>query len=1316
MGARRFASLGVTWMCLLAGVVLFWAASARATEVHVFAGSFGSAGSGPGEFDSPEGVAVNDTTHVVYVADTKNNRVQELSFSGGVWTVIGEFNGSAAPTGALSEPGQIAVDNSTDPLDPSAGDVYVVDQGHDVVDKLSPTGVYEGQITGTPSSAFEHESILGERMAGVAVDSAGVVWLVQDVEYYNNKEFKTAGFIDSFSDAATNQYLSAFQPEEGKLGQLNADDFAVDSEDNLYIGNLKFSSSGALLLDLFNPLFDGEAKGVAVDATANEAYLDKGGSIEAIGLDGAPIESSETEALAPSFGAGHLDNGVAIAVDASDNTVYVADSFGDNVVAFEGVSLPSVSMGAVTEREPRSLRLNGTVDPEGDPVTSCVFEYGTTSTYGQSVPCSPEAAKLGSGTAAESVSAQLTGLVPGTTYHYRLVAENAAHISSSTPDRELVAGPTLGGESVLDVAASSATLKASVDPNGADTHYYFEYGTTTSYGTDVPLSAPGMDLGSGEAEQAVSWHLQGLAPDTVYHYRVVVAQGEEVFEGPDNSFTTQTSGMSSTLPDGRTWELVSPPNKKGALIGPFRGRADQVQAADDGSGVTYISSGPHVGESVLGKTTSAQDLSTRVSGGWKTVDVTLPSTLPETGEGATELSLGNPKEYPLFSSNLSLALAEPAPFGTPLLSSEATTRTLYLRDTADGSFVPLVTPGNTPAGASIEEPSFESSPGIASEFQMSFLAGTPDLRHVVLKTPLALTPEANDEEDVEKSVANHTQWNLYEWGEGKLQLVNILPENEGVASGPYPSFPGVRLAGTKNAGAGSSQGGAQRSMSSNGRWIAWTWGEPSGGDSHVERYVGLYVRDMVREKTVRVGGANPLFQTMTSNGSEVFYLENGDLYVYDVETGTQTDLTGVHGASEASAGVQEAVSDVSEDGAYVYFVAKGVLANGAVAGEYNLYLLHDTGTSWTTTYIVTLSPKDEKSWFFNDDGGIEDGAPIVPNNVELSGVSSRVSPNGHFLAFMSSRSLTGYDNLDAASGASDEEVYLYDAQTGRLACASCNPTGARPVGVFDSGEAASGSLLSDPIESWGEGNGYSAHWLAGSIPGWDSLAGLGSTYQPRYLSDGGRLFFDSPDALVPQDTNGLEDVYEYESPADGETAGSDSCTTSSSTFSERSGGCVNLITSGTSSAESEFYDASENGDDVFFATTSKLVSEDYDKGYDVYDAHVCSVSVPCVSVPVPSPPCTSGDSCKAAPSPQPEIFGSAPSATFSGIGNVTNQPSAGVVKAKSLTDAQKLARALKSCRKERGKRRSACEARARKRYPLKRPHGTVKKSGKGGRR
>ena len=196
---------------------------------------------------------------------------------------------------------------------------------------------------------------------------------------------------------------------------------------------------------------------------------------------------------------------------------------------------------------------------------------------------------------------------------------------------------------------------------------------------------------------------------------------------------------------------------------------------------------------------------------------------------------------------------------------------------------------------------------------------------------------------------------------------------------------------------GSAHGSVQRDMSVDGRRIAWTWGEPYT-PQELGSYRGLYVRDMVEERTVRVGGASAVYQTMNASGSKIFYLENGDLYEYDWNSGMATDLTAAHGQGEANAGVQEIVSGVSEDGSYVYFVADGVLASGGVSGEDNLYLLHDGGSGWTTTYIATLSGQDRHSWFAQSNPL---SVPYLPD------VSSRVSPNGRFFAFMSERSLDG---------------------------------------------------------------------------------------------------------------------------------------------------------------------------------------------------------------------------------------------------------------------------------------------------------------------
>jgi hypothetical protein len=363
------------------------------------------------------------------------------------------------------------------------------------------------------------------------------------------------------------------------------------------------------------------------------------------------------------------------------------------------------------------------------------------------------------------------------------------------------------------------------------------------------------------------------------------------------------------------------------------------------------------------------------------------------------------------------------------------------------------------------------------------------------------------------------------------------------------------------------------------------------------------------------------------------------------------------------------VLGIDPDGNTVYFVSSAALAGKAVAGKDNLYIARLEGGKWASTFIATLSHEDQLDW-----------ASFEADHAEIDHMTSRVSPDGRYLAFMSERSLTGYNNHDAVSGELDQEVFLYDEQTGKLTCASCNPTGARPHGIpYEDG-------LEPPLVNHQQA--WRGNWIAASLPGWDQMDLSRAIHQTSYLSDEGRLFFNSSDALVPQDSNGLVDVYEYE------PGGAGSCT--------QSEGCVQLISSGTSREESVFLDASASGNDVFFLTSAQLTSQDDDTAYDVYDAHVCTAEVPCEQAPVVPSPCNSGESCKPAPTPQPSIFGAPPSATFTGAGNPAPLVATPQPKVRRLTRAQQLTKALKACHKDESKvKRSSCEKQARKTYGSK---------------
>ncbi|HXB66171.1 MAG TPA: hypothetical protein VNV42_14975 [Solirubrobacteraceae bacterium] len=145
-----------------------------------------------------------------------------------------------------------------------------------------------------------------------------------------------------------------------------------------------------------------------------------------------------------------------------------------------------------------------------------------------------------------------------------------ALLSGAAP-AALGAVPAIEEESVIEAAGTSVTLQATIDPEGAETTYRVEYGVTAAYGSTAP--EPEGQAGSGSAGVTVSVHIQGLSPSTLYHYRVVASSPGGVDEGVDGTFSTQPVGGTLALPDGRQWELVSPPNKHGAPLSRKAARA-----------------------------------------------------------------------------------------------------------------------------------------------------------------------------------------------------------------------------------------------------------------------------------------------------------------------------------------------------------------------------------------------------------------------------------------------------------------------------------------------------------------------------------------------------------------------------------------------------------------------------------------------------------------------------------------------------------------------------------------------------------------------
>jgi hypothetical protein len=535
---------------------------------------------------------------------------------------------------------------------------------------------------------------------------------------------------------------------------------------------------------------------------------------------------------------------------------------------------------------------------------------------------------------------------------------------------------------------------------------------------------------------------------------------------------------------------------------------------------------------------------------------------------------------------------------------------LYLRDSATGAYRPLA------LGEGSET---------VSEFTL--VAAADGDSRIFFESSRRLLAEAPPE--------NINHYNLYEWHEGQLSLIDLLPEAEG---GKAPG--GGAAAGP--------QGGAvdglltKGAVSEDGSRVFFT-------DAETGR---LYVREPQADPAVTIAvsqGPGPaMWRAATADGSQVIYSEgagaDANLYRFTVEGEKREALT------SGAAGVL-GVMGIGGDGAYVYFAAEGVLAPGALAGAGNLYLFHEGQISFiadegrgnlASKLGELLEPFESEAVWTAGHDDLPQGVPVGP----AEGLrSASVSADGATLMFTSPASLTGYDNAEHV------EIYVYSASNGRLTCVSCNPSG-RPA------SAETVLYLEEPI-------------------GPADSSAISPASEPRFLSeDGSRVFFDTEEALLPQDVNGQMNVYEWE------REGAGSCSAG------RGEGCLYLISSGTSTEPSLFAGASGDGNDVFFFTGQPLVGQDTDELVDLYDARVGG-GLAAQNPSAPVTPCQ-GEACRPAQTPPPAL-GVPVSQVFSGPGNLAAQPEAKPTvkpkqkaKKKRKTKKKKRSRADKRSKRGRG--------------------------------
>ena len=1148
---RRRISLALTALCPALAALALTTTPALGATSHVFTSTFGAANSTPANpypLVIPTGVAVDNSTgssaHDIYVTDPADHRVEKFDSSGNFILMFGkdvdqttggnvctaasgdtcQDGAAGSSAGEFTTPTFLAVDGSSGP---SSGDVYVGDTGDNFVSKFESSGnLITSWGAGGQQSGFNP-------LYGVAVDPSGNLFVLSESAFW----YEQSGI---------------FHSDFGYPRGTSPIGLAVDAEDHLYKADgspeiTKLTDTGA---GLGEPDTSGSTSGFTIDPSTNDLYAVESGSF----VDHFALNCGQGCSPLDSFGSGHLEEAEGIAIDATSDDAYVANSGGGDVAAFDGAG-PYVTTGSYSNLTQTTATVSGHVDPAGrGDVTECRFEYGATASYGGSVPCSPNPESnppLSNFTDPTDVTANISGLQAGTTYHYRLVASNSnGNGNGNDQTFGTVQPPSIDGLSSSDLTKTTAELHAKINPNGVDTTYHFEYGPTEAYGSSVPV--PAEDIGSSETVQSVTANLAGLESGVVYHFRVVATNAYGTATSADQTFNflppncpnaavrQQTGG--EFLPDCRAYELVSPENAGNVIFFP----ASSPSAPYATNPARFAFGGGLGGVEGTEPTNSIgidTYVATRTANGWVTHYIGIPgSQTLGTNDVVGDRSFD---KFIDFKSNEGFG-------GVPQPISKAP----YVWDFTDNFLerwpanVTSIPNGDSTIGA------FQPSPDFS---HLAFSSNNVDF------APGGSTVEGGSAYDYDTSSKVTKLISIAEDGSnivaGEGSFIEFPPINSTygfpVPQGP-DEYPGVSTDGS-------------HILMSTGAQCEQFYGCPQGPTKLYMRVNDAVTYDVSRGHEVTYVG-------MTEDGSKVFFTSSEqltpedqdtstDLYMWSEATNSLTLISkGNNGAGNTDAcdaswtsqcdvipviGAIKTDDSIAAESGDIYFYSPEQLdASKGLADNENLYVYR----GGEVHFVASMTP------------GIA-CAHAAEEETCANGPLSRiqVSPDGDHTAFVTASHLSSYDN------AGFQEMYTYEPSTEKIQCVSCIPNGDPPTGEVTA-----------------------------------SLDGL-------FMSNDGRTFFYTPDALVPQDTNHLHDVYEFVE------------------------GRPQLITTGTGFEDTQttpnqvraagLEGVSADGINVYFSTYETLVPQDHNGQFmKFYDARTDG-GFPYVP---PAPPCEAADECHGA--------------------------------------------------------------------------------------
>jgi NHL repeat len=1178
-------------------VVLLLGARSASAATEAFGPRFCLTGAAAGRCDYIRGVAASPVDGHLFIADRRNDRINEFtawgefveSWGWGVDDGSSELQTCTAATGCQAglegtgvgefiAPHGIAVDSS--------GDVYVTDPAAHRVQKFTPNGQFLLMFGGGVDQGPNHP---------------GNVCTAQYV---------AEGDICGAGTAGTgNGEFSGNWPFSSNM--------AIGPGDQVYVGDRgriqEFDSGGTFIRVLPDPdqvLRNGNAAedrsvgSLAVDPSSGNLYL--------------AYPNTSFEADRP--GVFRLDQGTGeliATIQVNAPTALATDESG-NVYVFDEkftTANPSLSHGS------RLLKF----DSSGSLIeTIAETANGSVNEIDESVGIATGSFCFGPGE---------NGLYIGARREFK-VPTDFVQAYGPTPDPEKCAPPqvppSLDAQFAAQVGTESAALKAKINP-----HYFTQGVGTTTYYVQWASAAciesegwtgacvqeqpvpPGTAIDSPPVNEDLTTEalvLEDLAPNTAYRYRfvtegsgkpgepIVGVGGEPGVEGADAGFTTLPlpsgptqacpneafrTGPGAGLRDCRAYELVSPLGKAGGDAQPrlnipaFDARMDE--AALDGNSITFSAYRPF--EDPSSAPYSSQYLTRRdPEEGWGTEAISPP----QEGEAFINPLIPIDNAYRAFSPDLSQAwlVTDTEPVLGP--GGLAGHPNLYRRDNGSGAYAACTTAVPQLSEEGTQAPQLQ---GFSADGNLA-----------IFRVQNKLTDNASEK----LTPGGHPIYQLYacSYGGGvaSVHLVSVLPngtasELENTGGGPANELFQFNQGRTES---------LENAVSAAGSKVFWTASPVYGFDGSTPGALYLRLNPAAAETpsgeceesepgaacTVLIDAGPARFWTAAKDGSvAIFSDSSGALKEYEVATAE------THSIAPQVVGVLGA----SEDASRVYFLSEEEIGGNGEAGEPNLYLYDKTAES--TTFIATLSEEDAS----------QSNRQFSPANPRPAWHTARVTPNGTAVAFMSNdpqlaEEVAGYDNTDQVGGLPAAEIYRYAAGEG-LSCISCNRSGQRPRGR----EVQNKFNSNAPVL-----------YAAAMLPPW-----LNSLYAPRVLSSNGkRIFFEAFEPLVLEDTNEKADVYQWEA------LGTGSCEEADSAFDPQSGGCLSLLSSGTSTTDSQFVDASPDGRDVFIRTASSLVG--WDPGsIDIYDARVLG-GFP--APPSPEPECEEpggAGQCPAEAKPEP---------------------------------------------------------------------------------